>query len=133
MDHNRRGLALMTAAMLISILVLSFTNFKSSAARKFSDMDRANQNLIARAPTLTKPIRDYQINSIEEGVMSVTAGPSLTRPQLVTLTRELILALHDADHAELGSDFVMVEIKRGGVRVCHGQTTPDGPWVRLDS
>ncbi len=131
MDPNRGGLALMLSAFLVSVLILSLRSGSHKQAVKHSELDKDNAALAARAYTITAPLRDYHIQSIDNGVMIVKAGPSLTPPQLKDLARRLTTALHDADHVALGSDMVFVTINRGDQTVCEAQTYSQGIWVKL--
>lgn len=131
MDHNRRGLALMLSAFLVSVLVVSLRSCGDKQVAKHSQLDVDNAALISRAYTITAPLKDYQIRSIENGVMIVEAGPSLTPPQLKEVATRLTSALHDADHTALGSDMVFVTIMRDERTVCEAQTYSQGIWVKL--
>ncbi|MCA1594988.1 MAG: hypothetical protein LC772_00955 [Chloroflexi bacterium] len=131
MDHNRRGLALMTAALLISVLVASLRGCNDRMAHRLSDMDVANQKLIRTAARLTRPITGYRIRSIDEGVMTVEAGPSLSAADLKSLAVKLTRALRDADEKELNSEMVFVQIYRSGTLVCKAQTSIRGIWVKV--
>ena len=133
MERNRRGLALMVAALLISLLVASLRSCNEGMSHKFSSMDSANQALVKRAHSLTRPIDDYTIRSIDEGVMTVDAGPSLSEPDLKVLAARLTAALRDADAKELGSEMVFVEIYRRGALVCKAQTSFRGIWIEAGS
>ena len=133
MDHNRRGLALMLAALLISTLVASVRSCDDRTARRLSVLDVANARLIRTAPQITRPITDYRIGSIDDGVMTVEAGSSLTDVQLKSLAATLTRALRDTDQAQLGSELVFVEIYRAGHEVCKGQTSSRGIWVKVGS
>ncbi|HET6382697.1 MAG TPA: hypothetical protein VFJ58_04830 [Armatimonadota bacterium] len=131
MDHNRRGLALMMSALMISLLVVSVRSCNDTQSRQLSARERANQALIRRAPSLTQPITAYRIASISEGYMEVDATASLSDAELTTLATKLTQALHDAEHEDLGSDLVMVDIKWKDNVVCKAQTSARGIWVKL--
>src|SRR5579872_5921845 len=131
MDHNRRGLALMLAALLISVLVASVRSCNDSAAERAVKVDAANQALAHSIYESTSPIRDYRILSLDPGGITVEAGPSLTSEDLKTLGRKLTEALYQADHEGLGSELMLVDIKRDGKIVCQAQTSSSGIYVKL--
>jgi hypothetical protein len=131
MDHNRRGLALMLSAMLLSILVASLRSCEESGSHKLSRLDMAGQALMADAYSITAPVTDYRIRSIQNGVMVVEAGPSLDPQNLRALAGKLLDALHDREHEPLGSDMVFVTIERSGRILCEAQTSARGPWIKL--